>query len=104
MRGHKPALWGLLWEIMQAYPEPLNNQVFSASFTFLSLPYSAADKRSLDLSLTNWLLNIGIWVCYSIYIYTYKYVHKYVYIIIYTYKNIQIYKQTCVYIFIYVLL
>jgi hypothetical protein len=35
IRGNKSALWGLLWEIMQAYPEPLNNQVFSSKYIYL---------------------------------------------------------------------
>ena len=63
VRGENPALWGLLSEIMKAYPNSLEGDFWGQNVgvcTFPYLPYSAMEKRSLDKSLAHWLLSIGV--------------------------------------------
>jgi hypothetical protein len=63
VRGENPALWGLLSEIMKAYPNALEGDFWGQNVgvcTFPYLTYSAMEKRSLDKSLAHWLLSIGI--------------------------------------------
>jgi hypothetical protein len=62
--GDSSDLWGLLWDIMQAYPRALETQFWSPiswkAGRYPYLPYTALEKRSLDMSLTQWLLCIGV--------------------------------------------
>eukprot|EP01038_Epipyxis_sp_PR26KG_P004370 gene4370-6182_t len=65
IKGDKSILWGLLWEMMQAYSQSTNitfenndNKRSNPSIqseVYRKLPYSPSQRRLLDISLLNWL-------------------------------------------------
>lgn len=69
IQAHKPLLWGLLQEIMQAYPASSGDGVRGGGVSLRAdlcsgkrstwsscLPYSIADRKALDQSLMHWLV------------------------------------------------
>ena len=62
--GDLSGLWGLFGDIMRSYPEALETRFWSPITwrvgRYPYLPYSASEKRSLDMSLTHWLLAVGV--------------------------------------------
>jgi hypothetical protein len=83
LKGVKDVLWGLLWEIMQAYPSSIDIPTFDATFKnpFNSssqsgpgnnnpnvspvLNYSRAQRRQLDIVIIRWLGSIGVLSLFS---------------------------------------
>jgi hypothetical protein len=69
LKATKDLLWGLLWEIMQAYPSSIevpqsfmgNNAIMNNSQQRGSIShYSRSQRRQLDITLVRWLGSLGI--------------------------------------------